>query len=94
MWAADGQELFYRNGDAMMAVPTESTEESFVQGIPEVVFQGQYVTLPVGGQDYDVSADGERFLMMKEVQGTSVTARIIVVENWFTELERLVPTAE
>jgi hypothetical protein len=44
---------------------------------------------------YDVSADGKRFLMIKE---TSVadeppsSARIILVQNWFEELKRLVPT--
>ncbi len=47
------------------------------------------------GRMYDVSADGQQFLMIKE---TSVaderppSPRIILVQNWFEELKRLVPT--
>ena len=92
LWARDGQELFYRNGGAMMAVPIE-TEPTFAAGNPEVVFEGEYAT-PLGGRTYDVSLDGEQFLMMKEATDRSEPTRIIVVLNWFTELERLVPTNE
>jgi hypothetical protein len=44
---------------------------------------------------YDVSADGQRFLVIKETPGTDEdppSARIILVQNWFEELKRLVPT--
>jgi hypothetical protein len=43
---------------------------------------------------YDVSVDGERFLMIKESCGTDGRApspRIILVQNWFEEAKRLVP---
>ncbi len=93
LWARDGQELFYRNGDALMAVPIESDAQSFVHGTPEVVFEGEYAN-PLGGRTYDASLDGERFLMLKEVEDPSAPTQIIVVLNWLTEVERLVPTAE
>jgi hypothetical protein len=44
---------------------------------------------------YDVSADGQRFLVIKETPGADESppsARIILVQNWFEELKRLVPT--
>lgn len=44
---------------------------------------------------YDMSPDGKRFLMMKnaDARPTASTApRIIVVQNWFEELKRMVPT--
>jgi hypothetical protein len=45
-------------------------------------------------RSYDISADGERFLMMKGVgpATTPGTFKVIVVQNWREELERLVPT--
>ena len=44
---------------------------------------------------YDVSPDGRRFLMIKEIAGVDEvppSARLILVQNWFQELKRLVPT--
>ena len=44
---------------------------------------------------YDVSLDGKRFLMIKEGGGPNQSAAppsIVVVQNWFEELKRLVPT--
>ena len=90
LWARSGRELFYRNGEAVIAVPIE-TDPNFRAGNPEVVFEGAYFLGP-GGRTYDVSPDGERLLMIKPVENESGTSQIIVVENWFEELERLVPT--
>ena len=47
------------------------------------------------GRTYDVSPDGQRFLMIKAGGGSDQAAAppsIIVVQNWFEELKRLVPT--
>jgi len=43
---------------------------------------------------YDISADGQRFLMLKEAgaDGTAAHVSIIVVQHWGEELKRLVPT--
>ena len=37
MWSRDGRELFYRNGNQMMAVPTD-TEPGFNAGTPRLLF--------------------------------------------------------
>jgi len=41
-------------------------------------------------QYYDISPDGQHFLMIEEVPAKQ--AQINVVLNWFEELKRLVPT--
>ena len=81
VWARNG-ELFYRNGDKMMAVDI-TTSPSFTAGNARLLFEGQY-------QSYDVTADAERFLMIRE--GEQGATRLNVVLNWFEELKRLVPT--
>ncbi len=42
-----------------------------------------------------ISPDGQRFLLLKEggeSEGDAPTPSIVVVQNWFEELKRLVPT--
>ena len=90
MWARNGRELFYRNGEAVLAVSI-LTDPSFTAGNPEVLFENYYV-FEQGGPNYDVSPDGERFLMIKPVESAPATPQIIVVQNWFEELNRLAPT--
>ncbi len=92
LWARSGRELFYRSGDAVIAVPIEP-DPGFTRGNPEVVLEGDYY-LAAGGPNYDVSPDGEQFLMIKQVQDASATSQIIVVQNWLEELERLAPTVD
>jgi hypothetical protein len=62
---------------------------------PALVMKEGYYTIPQWwGLSYDISADGQRFLMIKEggVDGTAAPASMIVVQNWLEELNRLVPT--
>ncbi len=90
VWAPRGQELFYRNGGAMMAVGIK-TEPTFTAGSPVVLFTGRY-TIEGPVVNYDISPDGQRFLMMKEADEEEEPAQIHVVLNWFEEVKRLAPT--
>jgi len=92
LWARNGRELFYRNGEAVIAASIQ-TDPSFRAGNPEMMFEGNYL-MSQGGPNYDVSPEDDRFLMIKAVENPSATLQVIIVENWFTELERLVPTTE
>jgi len=89
-WNPNGRELFYRVADKMMAVPVTS-QPTFSAGKPVALFTGDYLAspFPATGVTYDVSPDGQRFLMVKE---QASAAQINVVVNWFEELKRLVPT--
>jgi Tol biopolymer transport system component len=91
-WNRNGRELFYRSGNKMMAVET-MTSPSFSAGKPRVLFEGEYAVTeyPQLGSDYDVSADGQRFLMVKETARTVSNEQINVVLNWLEELKRRVP---
>jgi serine/threonine-protein kinase len=90
VWAPNGKELFYRNGDKMMAVSVE-TESSFNHGNPKVLFERHYFMPRAGARHYDISPDGQRFLMIKESEKQAPLTELIVVENWFEELKRLAP---
>ena len=105
-WAPDGRALFYRTsanaGDnqRLMSVTVESKGTAFVAHTPESLFSLASIRLGGYVRNYDVAPDGERFLFTKNFVNVeasreterSVSSRIIVVENWFEELKRLVPT--
>lgn len=95
LWNPNGRELFYRNGDRMMSVEV-NTSNGFVFGKPRVLFTGRY-RLGMNWwarPNYDVTADGQRFLMLQNVGGDSAPPTdIAVVLNWTAELRRLIPTA-
>ena len=69
------------------------TERSFEHGNAELLLPGNYYVSPIRfSRTYDIFPDGERFLMVKDAPDQTSTADIILVQNWFQELERLVPT--
>jgi len=90
LWARNGQELFYRNGEQMMAVDI-TTQPSFSAGTPYLLFEGQYYFQSgVAPANYDVTPDGQQFIMINT--DVEEARQINVVLNWFEELKRLVPT--
>ena len=96
LWSPDGGELFYVepcNPERLMSVAVDPSGEEFVFGArSEVLIWPLPVNSAIAPRSYDISADGERFLAIRGPRGAVGGAEIIVVQNWFTELERLVPT--
>ncbi len=97
VWANNG-DLFYRSltGERMFAVSV-TTKPALKVERPVELFQRPYYISPTGSPrpQYDVSPDGQRFLLLASVSGTNASAarpRMVVVQNWFDELKRLVPT--
>ena len=80
-WSRDGKELFYVEGDTLVAVAVETTP-AFSAGEASRLFselplqRGRY-------PNYDVSPDGQRFVTVENVE--NVTPAIHVVQNWFEE---------
>ncbi len=70
-WRGDGRELYYVEGDTLMAVSV-STESPFTLGQPQPLFEAPGFALTGGGANggYDVSADGQRFLTVSLLQRT------------------------
>jgi Tol biopolymer transport system component len=93
VWNPNGHELFYRNGDKMMAVDI-ATQSGFAAGKPRMLFDGRYELPPFPIADYDVSPDGQRFLMLKPSEEEAAPTQINVVLNWFEELKQKVPTGK
>ena len=63
----------------------------FSAGKPRMLFEGPYLPTAASFPYYDVSPDGQRFLMLKPVETeTSAPTQINVVLNWFEELKRRV----
>ena len=95
-WARSGRELFYLDdSQTLTAMPVRTSESTFSMGIPSRVFDTKYPE-PNPARHYDVSADGRRFLMIKDgpTGGQKPTqANIIVVLNWFEELNQHVPAS-
>jgi len=80
-WSPDGKEIFYRAGDAMLAVTVE-TQPHFSSGTAHMLFSGHYAH---AGRDYET--DGRRFLMMK-YDDQKGPASLQVVLNWTRELNK------
>jgi eukaryotic-like serine/threonine-protein kinase len=95
LWARSGRELFYVAPDgALMTVPVEPHDTTWSAGTATKLFPASSFTGSIG-REYDVSPDGQRFLMMKEGGGSDQIAappQIIVVQHFDEELKRLVPT--
>lgn len=95
LWSPDGRELFYVGSEGMMVVSIE-LEPTFTQGTEELLFDlGPYwKPFERPNRRIAISPEGDRFLMFKSAGGVDETAQttsIIVVQNWFEELKRLVP---
>ena len=86
-WNPTGRELFYRSGNRMMAVPV-TLQPEFSVGKPVTLFQGPWLPSPSNVVEYDVSRDGQRFLMLKPADDDQGSRQIVVVQNWFEELRK------
>jgi serine/threonine protein kinase/Tol biopolymer transport system component len=95
VWNRNGRELFYRSGPKLMAVEI-TTQAGFSAGTPIMLFEGQYQPSPnPQTNNYDVSPDGQRFLMLKPSAAQEVAPmQINVVLNWFEDLKRRVPASK
>jgi serine/threonine-protein kinase len=94
LWARSGKELFYLGPSGAVMSTSVEDGSGFRAGNPTRLFEGPYfAALNAAGRTYDVSLDGQRFLMIKEGASTDATSAprgIVVVQNWTEELKRLI----
>ena len=98
-WSRDGQEIFFRQGGKCYSVGIETDGEHLIPGLPVELFEDRRYRVSTPIRSYDVAPDG-RFLHMKVPDEAAMTAiteeffptRIRLIQNWFEELKRLVPT--
>ena len=95
LWAHSDRELFYVAPDgALMTVPVEPRGTTWTAGTATKLLEARYYTGGnFVGRHYDISSDGQRFLMLKEAgaDGSGAPPPIVVVQHWFEELKRKVP---
>jgi len=95
LWSPDGKQLFYYRTGQLLGIDI-ATEPAFSFGNEQAL--GMQGFLPGGGvaRDYDITPDGQRFLMIFPQGGAdsaaSSTQQINVITNWFDELKERVPT--
>ncbi|HLJ24494.1 MAG TPA: winged helix-turn-helix domain-containing protein [Candidatus Acidoferrales bacterium] len=90
LWANNGRELFFRNGEEMMAATVE-TKPTFAAGKAKLLFKGDYAAGPLGfWPNYGVTPDSQRFLMLRAAESERYASQINVVLNWSEELKEKV----
>ena len=87
LWSKDGKELFYAQGDALMAVRI-TTAPDFAASPPAKLFSGQFGWSRQA--NYDVSADGSRFVMVEMLKGVDAPD-LRVVTNWLGDVRAKLP---
>jgi eukaryotic-like serine/threonine-protein kinase len=87
-WRRDGKEIFYIAPDRkLMSVDVKPGATTFEAGVPKVLFQTHVLSYPNPRNFYDVSADGQRFLIITPLEEATATP-ITVVANWHADLGR------
>ena len=94
VWSRNSRELFFSTPDyqQILAVDMQSGT-THIPGRPQVLFTLPMVAFP-GGRPFDIAPDG-RFLIVRSAQTEAAggpSSNMILVQNWFEELKRLVPT--
>ena len=97
VWSPNGRELFFVRRSALMAAAVQLTP-TFRAGNSTTLFEAGSLIhdgrfLGNTGRTYDISRDGQRFLMIKDTSASAQTSgpNIIVVQNWHEELKQRVP---
>jgi serine/threonine-protein kinase len=91
VWARNGRELFFRSGDRFMVVDIGSGP-AFTASRPRLMFTIRTQTSP-GRTSYDVSPDGQTFVMTDAGEEERAAQQVTLLQNWFDELTRLAPGA-
>jgi len=88
LWAHSGRELFYKSQGSLMVVGVQTDPTFATLEVRELFSTRGYFPFIVH-RSYDVAADDQRFVMIRS--SAAGVNRLVVVENFFEELKRLVP---
>jgi serine/threonine-protein kinase len=83
-WSRDGRELFFVSGGSLYVVPVPPGP-TFNPGNPRALFSVAGYRRARNRPQYDVSPDGQRFVMIRD-RANAGGRGVVYVENWFTEL--------
>ena len=83
-WSRDGRELFFVSGGRLNVVAV-TPGPTFTPGNPQVLFPLAGYRRARNRQQYDVSPDGQRFVMIRD-RANAGGRGVVYVEYWFSEL--------
>jgi len=94
LWSRDGRELFYvSSANGMMRVGVDRAASWTATAPTMLLKDGSVVSAEQNvGRNYDVSPDGQRFLVVKPVNASNEAPQLVVVQHFDEVLKRLVPT--
>ena len=85
-WNRNGRELFYVDAAGNLVSVALSTGPTFQAGAPRVLFSASYYAMNAFFPQYDVTADGQHFLMIRGENDGMV--HLVVVFDFLKELEQ------
>ena len=88
VWSADGGLIVYRNDREWWGVDVSIDGHRLRAGRPRLLFRGPYLQVP--GWSHDIARDGRRQLLLRGSH-EDAARRIVVVTNWFDEVNRRMP---
>jgi hypothetical protein len=90
-WNPNGRELLYRWGSRWYAIDLKLQPKPQFSN-PRELFEGPYINVP--GYSWDISPNGERFLLLENPALNRPASQLVVVTNFLEELKRLVPAGK
>jgi len=92
-WARNGQELYYRSSSGMLVAVPVQAGPGFATGRPREMFSLEGLeTQSDLGRRWDTGRAPGQFIMVEDAEDSRSALTVNVVQNFFTELESLVPT--
>ncbi len=87
-WRPDGREIYFTTHEVIFAVDVESGS-GLTLGAPRRLFRRPSTNwAPQWADGFDVTPDGQRFLVLQPVRDENAgVPMIVVVQNWFAEFE-------
>ncbi len=90
VWPRDSKEIFYLNGEKVMAVAIE-TSPKFAAGTAHELFEGDFYT---SGHYFDATSDGQHFFFIKSLNQSNGPTQINTVLNWSSDLKKVMESRE
>jgi Tol biopolymer transport system component len=84
-WNRNGKEIVYRWGSQWWAVDVQ-LQPQIEYGKPHLLFEGPYINVP--GYSWDISSNGERFLLLESPEQNKPVTRLAVITNFLDEVKR------
>ncbi len=85
-WSPDGTELFYRTGTGIAVAAIDTSGGTLRAKRPEVLFDGNFINL-FPARDWTLSPEGPTPIMLQGVDSTEKVDHVVMITNWFAELE-------